>query len=283
MKFSLVMATLGRVEEVELFMKSLILQDYPNHELIIVDQNEHHLLEELVQKYEDALTIKYIRSDRKGLSYNRNVGIRQATGDILGFPDDDCEYPDHFLMEVNSFFETDTKYQFYSCNTKDKNKDYGMCRMLDYDCDVTAYNAVPTIFSSSLFVKCSQENRHFFDPMLGVGAKFGSGEEPDYARSLIYNGLKGRYFANTKVYHPAKLDEYQDPERTFKYALGFGAQFKKEIVYRRNYLMFPKFLFHIATNLWGVLFKKKKIIYWHALKGRLIGFVDYKIHSDANI
>ena len=40
MKFSLVMATLGRSEEIKIFLDSLSDQDYKNFEIIIVNDND---------------------------------------------------------------------------------------------------------------------------------------------------------------------------------------------------------------------------------------------------
>ena len=51
MKFSLVMATLGRSEEIKIFLDSLSVQDYKNFELIIVDQNERDILRDIVDEY----------------------------------------------------------------------------------------------------------------------------------------------------------------------------------------------------------------------------------------
>ena len=100
MKISLVTATLGRVDEINILLDSLVKQTYKNFELIIVDQNEHYKVQNIVDRYTNILNIKYIRSSTKGLSYNRNVGIKECSGDIIGFPDDDCYYSDNLLEEI---------------------------------------------------------------------------------------------------------------------------------------------------------------------------------------
>ena len=50
MKFSLIMATLGRFEDVSNFCKVLAKQTYNNFELIVVDQNEGDGLSEILEK-----------------------------------------------------------------------------------------------------------------------------------------------------------------------------------------------------------------------------------------
>lgn len=85
MLISLIMPTLNRYDDIYLLMDSLENQTYKNFELIVVDQNDNSKVKEIVDKYIDKLDIKYIKSSKKGLSYNRNVGIDNAVGQIIGF------------------------------------------------------------------------------------------------------------------------------------------------------------------------------------------------------
>ena len=62
MKVSLVTATLGRIDEINILLDSLVKQTYKDFELIIVDQNEHYKVQNIVDKYTNILNIKYIRS-----------------------------------------------------------------------------------------------------------------------------------------------------------------------------------------------------------------------------
>ena len=65
-------------------------QSYKDFEFILVDQNPHFILREMVAEYASRLTIQYIRSEAKGLSLNRNIGLDYSRGEIVAFPDDDC-------------------------------------------------------------------------------------------------------------------------------------------------------------------------------------------------
>jgi glycosyltransferase involved in cell wall biosynthesis len=98
------MATVGRKDEVKSFLQCLENQSYKNFELIIVDQNDNDLIDHLVNEYKTKLPIKHIKIVQKGLSLARNAGIKEACGDIISFPDDDCLYPHDLLKKIYEFF-----------------------------------------------------------------------------------------------------------------------------------------------------------------------------------
>ena len=70
--------------------RALPEQSHKNFEVVIVDQNPEGFLDEVVSKYQTALTIKYVRTDPRGVSHARNLGMVHAEGDVVAFPDDDC-------------------------------------------------------------------------------------------------------------------------------------------------------------------------------------------------
>ena len=84
---------------------SLKTQTYKNFEVIIIDQNEDDYVKRLYEEYKDKFIIKYIHSDEKGLSKARNKGLKYVDGDIIAFPDDDCEYKYNFLYDILDTFK----------------------------------------------------------------------------------------------------------------------------------------------------------------------------------
>jgi glycosyltransferase involved in cell wall biosynthesis len=103
--YSLVMSTLGRFEEPLQFIGEIAKCESPTFELIIVDQNESGRLRDAVSALQFAFPIKYLHcpGDR-GLSRGRNMGLKEAVGDIICFPDDDCTYPSWLLKKVETIF-----------------------------------------------------------------------------------------------------------------------------------------------------------------------------------
>lgn len=94
---SLIVATLGRSDELERLFESLSAQEFRDFEVILVDQNEDNRLERLAQRNWPFQVIWLRTPNIRGLSRARNVGWKAAKGDLLIFPDDDCWYPPQLL------------------------------------------------------------------------------------------------------------------------------------------------------------------------------------------
>ena len=278
MLVSLIMPTLNRYDDIDLLIKSLIDQTYKDFELIVVDQNENNKVKEIVDKYNDEIVIKYKKSDKKGLSYNRNIGLDMAKGQVIAFPDDDCEYEVDTLEKVINFFKNNNEYRIYSCKTLERGKDYGFGRMLDEDAEINSLNVFDTVKSITFFVNYGQDKYVRFDENLGVGAAFGSGEESDYVLDLLSRGYKGKYFTNDVVYHPAKKSGKSKEKfaRDYNYGRGFGALCKKQILQRKDYKFSVVMAKKLVRNVGGLLLGSDKDYHKATIKGRLEGFKQYK-------
>jgi glycosyltransferase involved in cell wall biosynthesis len=104
-KYSLVISTLGRCQEVLHFISTIGEQTYAGFELIIVDQNDGTLLRDAIKAQSPSYPLIYLPCPgERGLSRGRNAGFRAASGDIICFPDDDCTYPADILEKVDAMF-----------------------------------------------------------------------------------------------------------------------------------------------------------------------------------
>ena len=276
MKFSLIMPTINVTTELKLFLDSLKKQTYKNFELIVVDQNKDTRAYEIIKLYEEYFEIKYMKNNEIGLSVNRNKGLFMMSGDIVAFPDDDCEYSPDTLEKVVKYFEKNKDKKIYSCRTLEKGKDYGTGVMLDYSTEITKDNVAETVKSITFFVNYTFEDLELFDEDLGVGAYFGSGEETDYVLRLLHKGYKGDYYHEDIIFHPAKKGNYEDLERAKKYALGYGALVKKEVFERKNWKYLIKFIKKLLRNIAGMIVTKNKKYHGVVFEGRIEGFFKYK-------
>ena len=284
MLVSLIMPTLNRYNDIYLLMESLQKQTYKNFELIIVDQNKNDKVKEIVDKYIGKINVKYIKSDKLGLSYNRNLGINIANGEIIGFPDDDCIYEINTLEKVVKFFNENSNYKIYSCKTMDLNKVDAFKKMYNGNCDINSLNVLDTITSITFFVNFGKQNYAKFDENLGVGGTFGSGEEIDYILDLLSKGYKGKYFGEDVIYHPAKKHSKSKEKyhRDYNYGRGFGALCKKQIIYRKDYKFIKVMLSKIVRNIGGLILSSNRDYHSATIKGRINGFKEYNYSEENN-
>lgn len=269
-EISLITATYGRTKELLKLLNSLVNQTFKDFELIIVDQNEHDEVRKIVNQFNNLLDINYIHSSRKGLSFNRNLGLAHARGSIYGFPDDDCYYDNSILNIVhNSFIKESIKFICFSIYDSN-NEDF--CFRLVPPGYFKRKNIFEYCISYNFFIVA---NAVRFDERLGIGGEFGSGEETDYLYENISTKDIGKASLEGKIYHPYFSPEKRNYEKLYKYSCGFGAICKKDL--KRKFGVNTMFLFwkYVLRAFMGIIVKKDKKAYILSLKGRLSGFFKY--------
>jgi len=75
-------------------MESLATLEYPNFEVIVVDDGSRDRTAEIAKDYPKA---RLIRQPNKGLSVARNVGLYAARGEYVAYTDSDCVVDPHWL------------------------------------------------------------------------------------------------------------------------------------------------------------------------------------------
>lgn len=202
LRFSLIMATYGRKVEIDTFLKSIEQQQYDTSqvEIIIVDQNEKIVLDDICDRHSARLNIKHIKSDKKGLSYNRNIGLRVATGDIVAFPDDDCTYYSETLVEIEDYFNNHPNVDVVLGKIYDRKTKKNIIRnWKDYVYNVDFNNFFLSYSSITIFTR---RNDIVFDNKLGVGVFFGSCEDADYILQYLNDNKIVYYSPSIEVWHP---------------------------------------------------------------------------------
>ena len=96
--FDLVVATLGRGDELDGLLRSLENQTHSAFRLLVVDQNDDDRVAEALARHPGLDTV--VLRSRPGLSRARNVALAHLQADVVAFPDDDCVYPDGLLEAV---------------------------------------------------------------------------------------------------------------------------------------------------------------------------------------
>lgn len=104
MRFSIIITTFGRKGKVERAILSCLKQKYDKkYEILVIDDNgrgskDQIETEKIVSKYSD---IKYIvQNKNEGANIARNRGIKEAKGEYILFLDDDDEFLENKLFEL---------------------------------------------------------------------------------------------------------------------------------------------------------------------------------------
>ncbi len=197
---SLILATVGRVAELNPLIDSLAAQTLHDFELIVVDQNTDDRLQPILQRARSlGLALRYLRHAPPNLALARNAGIAVAGGRWLGFPDDDCWYEpqtlermllrtrrhDHPAGVVGRWVEQDPAHPpgTLSWQRSSRFRDLPV-------------SSITLFFSQALLTRLGG-----FDGRFGVGQWFGAGEETDLVLRALRTGALLAYTPDVLVHH----------------------------------------------------------------------------------
>lgn len=237
MKFSLIVATLGRKNELEEMLYSLNECDFNLNEIeiILVDQNPPGYLDSTLKTI-SLKNIKHLVSSQKGLSLNRNIGIEHATGEIICFPDDDCKfYPDTFSTVDNYLKNPGLNFCIGKIFDRSTNKNI-IKKWPNNKFRINKFNSYFVNSSITLFVK--KYSAIEFDDLMGVGASFGSCEDADYIYRLLEKKNLGYYFPDIHMWHPSPVPQKISLDKVYRYASGFGFFIRKDCDFVKVILFF---------------------------------------------
>jgi GT2 family glycosyltransferase len=134
-------ATIGKT------IDSILAQDYPAHEIIVVDDGSADHTDKVIQTYGNRVT--YIRQDNAGPSAARNRGVQQASGEWIAFLDaDDWYLPDRLLNHAE-MIRDDNKLDFLVASF-----DY-----IDPQGGLINASIAGTEFGNQLLARCGKQGR----------------------------------------------------------------------------------------------------------------------------
>lgn len=102
--FSLIIPSLNEEKFIGGILDDLASQSFTSFDVIHVDGNSEDRTCAVVAAYRDRLSIQSFMSDRRNLSYQRNLGAASGQGTYLIFVDADTRIQDtHFLQKVYEY------------------------------------------------------------------------------------------------------------------------------------------------------------------------------------
>ena len=113
---SIIMPTYNRKNVISRAIDSILKQTFQQFELIIIDDGSDDNTKEYVkrkyQRFFQINKIKYFKLNHKGISYARNIGLKQAKGNLISYLDSDNEWNPNYLEQM--VFEL-TKTDSFNC------------------------------------------------------------------------------------------------------------------------------------------------------------------------
>ena len=101
-KYSIIVPVYNGEKYLERCINSIINQTYKNIELILINDGSEDGTGKICKKYSNNDTrVIYIKQDKYGVSYSRNKGIENATGDYITFIDADDYINVNTIREMN--------------------------------------------------------------------------------------------------------------------------------------------------------------------------------------
>lgn len=213
MTVSLVLATIGRTDELGRCLQSLAAQTDMDFEVLVVDQNQDDRLAPiLADAAAHGLRLHHLRLAYPSLSGARNLGIRHATGSVVGFPDDDCWYEPDAIKAVQSAFAADAELRGAVACWVEQAVAKGTSMPSGVLSNAAWRNYRGGDASSiTLFVQRSLLQRlQGFDERFGVGCWHGAAEEIDLVLRALATGARLVHCPLARVHH-AFSTEMQRP------------------------------------------------------------------------
>lgn len=104
-KYSLIIPTFKRADEVQECLESLTKQTFKDFEVILADGTPEKSLEDVAVPFKQSLNLQFLYEEYIGVSEARNMGYEHANGEYIIFLDSDCIIPQQYLQKVDDFLQ----------------------------------------------------------------------------------------------------------------------------------------------------------------------------------
>jgi glycosyltransferase involved in cell wall biosynthesis len=234
---SAVICTRNRPDLIRQAVASVLANTYRSFDLLVVDQSDDdrtgEVLRELLASHPN---LRYLHTPTPGLSRAYNLAVRETSGELLAFTDDDCVAPPDWIASVANAFRTEL----------DADLLYGQVLMPGALAD--SPEIVPTLLIPRPY-RFGRRNRfqifgmgaNFaarrplfsriggFDEVLGGGGPLRSSQDFDFQYRAYLAGATVLLRPEVKVDHYGVRSREQWPATLRAYGVGDGAFYFKHV------------------------------------------------------
>jgi GT2 family glycosyltransferase len=301
-RLSLVICTRNRPVQLERCLRSLAPCMPYLHEVVVVDNGPG---DDSTRRVADAVPgTVYVAEPRPGLSAARNAGMRQSSGDIVAFTDDDVVVHPDWAARLTRFFDDER----VMCVT---------AQILPLALSTPAQVAFETVLGgfSQGFQPILFDRNYFealkrygvpvwhigaganmairrsafelvgdFDERLGAGAA-GCSEDSEFWYRLLAAGWRCRYDPTAVVFHEHRSSWQELENQAYQYMRGHVAalllQFRKHGHWGNLYRLGCRLPLHYARLIVGQSLRGRPMrerLLWPRLRGSLAGLTALRHH-----
>jgi glycosyltransferase involved in cell wall biosynthesis len=272
-----VLSTRNRGGRIVSTLASILANEHPRFEVIIVDQSDDDLTAESLQPYIARRGIRYVRTNTRGLGAARNLGIARAQSERVALTDDDCTVACDWLLEISRAFEADSRLALVFGNVAPGHHDRSAGFIPGYVREGTFHarsladkHRVEGIGACMALQRGVWSELGGFDEMLGVGSPFRSAEDLDFALRVLQSGHAVLETDRVQVVHQGWRAIGEKDRLGHDYLYGIGAVYVKHLKCRRWSILVP--LVRLGCR-WA--FRRPTLDYGvpPSRRARLIGFI----------
>ena len=193
-KVSVLICTRNRPQDLVHALPTVLANDYPDFEVIVVDQSDGRETAAIVLALQGRCpALRYVPTETRGLSAARNLAVGLAQGEIIAFTDDDCEAPPGWIAAIARVFADNLEFGLI----------FGQVHMLpehlgrDVSVPCLYFDArriltrgeVFGMGANMAFRRSAWDRVGVYDTALGVGGIFPGGEDFDFSYRAQRLGL----------------------------------------------------------------------------------------------
>ena len=253
---SVIVCTRDRAACLRLALEAILRLDYPNFEVIVVDNAARTSdTRDMVREEFGDPRLALISEPRAGLSNARNAGLRHARGDIVAYTDDDVVVDQGWLRAIAAGFE---QAPDVACVTglvpagelRSQAQGYFDARvgwsatvsprvytLADPPADLPVFPFCVGAFGTGANFALDRRTAlelGAFDPALGVGTRTGGGEDLDMFTRVILSGRPLVVQPSAVVWHRHRADLEDLIVQARGYGNGLGAWLTKILLNPRT-------------------------------------------------
>jgi cellulose synthase/poly-beta-1,6-N-acetylglucosamine synthase-like glycosyltransferase len=250
-------------------IESLLNLDYPrnSYEIIIVDGMSTDKTRDIVQKY----PVKLLLNEKKNVAAARNLGVKNARGELVAFTDGDCKVDPQWLKALicemrkapdevvcfggpNLIFDTDPVFG--------RVVGYSQESFLGSGGSAQSKNSTKKHYVGSLPNCNAMYKKTAIQEVGGFDERFVVGQDGDLNYRIGKKGNRFLYIPEAQVLHHRRGTFKSFSIRMFKYGMWMAELFKKHGEFVRWYAFLPSIaiLFAVALLLASIKYFTPSLI-----------------------